>query len=192
MKHQTPISSRWKIATVAVAVLAVSALTSCGSSSSDGSSSPSEDDSSNMSTDNVDSNDETATSGGDGTGTITIDGKTFTFDLTCAFGSETMNEDVSIGIIGSADDGLEMAFNETLGFDLSSAEFSKDMPPEHSITIYEMPGVVLAYEYLSMTDKLLDVSGKTVGGSVKFVKFENGEPTSLTPNFDGEVNLQCN
>jgi hypothetical protein len=193
MKLRPRPTPRRPLLSLLAAALAVATLASCGSSSSNSSVSNSDIEDENALSNEMDTGIDTEPSSTDfdGTGTVTLDGTTFEFNLLCAFGPDTMNEDVSIAIKGVGDDGIELSFTQMLGYDFTTAQLSADVPPAHSITIYKMPGVVLMYEYLSLVDKLLDVSGNTVSGTVQFAKSEDGTQTSGQPNYKGEVDLRC-
>ena len=175
-------------------MLATVILVACGSSGSGDSASSEEtsiDESSEVAEGDTNSESEAPSSGGNGVGTVTIDGKTFNFDLQCAFDAETLNEQVSISIKGTGNDGIELAFTQMWGIDLSTMKMSPDAPPAHSISMYEMPSVTQVYSYDSISDKVLDVSGKTVSGTVMFFKYENGETVGMQPSLSGDVNLRC-
>lgn len=178
----------------AAALVTAITLTACGSSSSNDAKTAN--DTQSDETNEVvadDSNEASASPSGsaNGTGSVTVDGKTFNFDLQCAFDAETLNEQVSISIKGTGNDGIELAFTQMWGLDLSTMQMSPDAPPAHSISMYEMPGVIQVYSYDSISDKVLDVSGKTVSGTVMFFQYENGETVGMQPSLSGDVNLRC-
>ena len=181
-------------ASFATALVTAITLSACGSSSANDAESA-DDTPADEPTEVIadDSNEASASPSGsaNGTGSVTVDGNTFNFDLQCAFDAETLNAQVSISIKGTGNDGIELAFTQMWGVDLSTAQLSPDVPPAHSISIYEMPGVTQVYSYDSISDKVLDVSGKTVSGTVMFFEYENGETVGFQPSLSGDVNLQC-
>lgn len=175
-----------------LAIAAMTLLAACGSSDSSGIDAPSvTDDTSDAEV--SDAGDQLADSPDEynGNGTISVDGNTYTFGLKCTFGEETMNESVSIGIVGE-NDTVGMSFTQMYGFDFSTGQYSADVPEDHSISIYEMPEILLRYEYLSLTTKeLLDVSGRTVSGTVTFVVADSEGETFGQPTAEGDVELVC-
>jgi len=178
--------------TVLFALCASMGLTACGSSeSSDSDTSEAVENSAGDAMDESDDQSMDSLDEYNGTGTISIDGNTHTFGLKCSFGEETMSESVSIGIVGE-NDTVGMSFSQMYGFDFNTGQFSPDVPEDHSISIYEMPSILLRYEYLSLTSKeLLDVSGKTVSGTATFAIADSEGETFGQPTTEGDVELIC-
>jgi major membrane immunogen (membrane-anchored lipoprotein) len=184
-----------RTALIVTALFTTGILAACGSSNSSTSSQSDDaqdDTSSDIGNDNSDSTD--SSDNFNGTGSVTVGDTTYNFKLQCAFGAATANEEVSISIKGTGDDGIEMAFTQMWGVDLASGKMSPDTPPNQSLAMYTMPGIVLVHEFLSLSDKLVNVSGTTVSGPAMFYEFdENGEPTdAIRPTLPGEINLNCN
>jgi hypothetical protein len=169
-------------------------MSACGSSSSsndsnaDGSNSGIESGDTDESTSNTPGSDTSGYNGG--TAKVTIDGTSYDFTVECAFGAATANEEVSVSVSGISADGTALDFTEQWGFNPTDMSRGPDNPPYQTVTIYNGKNYDVIYEYNTLNDPPLTVSGKNISGTAAFVQpTEEFDPNP--PTFAGDIQIAC-
>ena len=127
--------------------------------------------------------------GNGGTGTVTVGGEAYTFDLECYLDDrDDPDAQFRIQIFGTADDGTFMSFSDQWGIDVTTMSPSPTVV-EHTLSITTATYEELWYfSTLTADGMLLDIDGNTISGSALFNKAGELEFYGTHP---GEILLEC-